>query len=221
MSSGGALQLRESLRHLRGRDYGGGRLDDAGLRARDFRDRVTKPSHVVERDGGEDRDLTVGDVRGIPLAAHAHLENDHVRRVRPRSSEREKCERLEEAERRLVTELELGIGDVEERADVLPVRHERRVTDGLAVDHDALVHTLQMRTGQHAGAQPVSAQDALDHPARGRLAVGSRDVDDRVRALRVAQEFCRTPGRFQSRLPRARLSGSSANQSRIGANRSV
>ena len=107
---------------------------------------------MVERNGCEDRHLAVRDIRGVPLAAHPDFEHHHVDRRIREGGKREQGEGLKETERVLAVELQLGIGDVEEGPDVVPVRHEGGVTDGLAVDHDALVDPLKVRTREHPRA---------------------------------------------------------------------
>ena len=64
---------------------------------------------------------------------------------------------------------------------------------------DALVEAHEVRAREQARAQARGAQDALDHAARGGLAVRAGDVDDRGRALRVAEQFDRAAGRLQPR----------------------
>ena len=52
---------------------------------------------MVEGDRREHGDLAVGDVRGVPLAAHADLEHDDVDGRVGEAREGEHRERLEEA----------------------------------------------------------------------------------------------------------------------------
>ena len=117
-----------------------------------------EPRLVVEVDGREHGHLAVGDVRGVPLAAHADLEHDHVDRRVGEAREREHRERLEEGERLLAVAVELGVDDGDEREDLLPVARDRLVGDGLAVDADALREAVEVRAREQAGAQAGRAQ---------------------------------------------------------------
>ena len=194
------LERRVGL--LRGHDGCRG-LDDARLGARDLGDRRAEPRLVVEVDGREHGDLAVGDVRGVPLAAHADLEHDDVDGRVGEAREREHRERLEERQRLLAGALELGVDDRDERVDLLPVARDGLVGDGLAVDADALGEAVEVRAREQAGAQAGGAQQALDHATGRGLAVGARDVDDRRGAVRVAEQLDRAAGRRQSRAGRA------------------
>ena len=74
--------------------------------------------------------------------------------------------------------LDLAVGlDVLRRAD----RH--------AVDGDALDRRLQVRAGGAAGAAAERGQQCVDHPRHRRLAVGARDVDRRIAALRRTEQL--------------------------------
>ena len=158
---------------------------------------------MVERDRREDRDLPVGDVGRVPLAAHADLDDRDIHRGVGEARERQHGECLEVGELGFAGRGELGVDDADERDDVVPVRNQRAIGDRLAVDHDALVDPLQVRTRHEARAQPVGAQDALGDTARRGLAVGAGDVDDGVRALRVAEHLHGTAGGLEARLRRA------------------
>jgi hypothetical protein len=63
------LELGEGRGRLHGGDHRGDRLDDPGLGPGDLLDRRAESLRVVEGDRREDRDLAVGDVGRVPLAA--------------------------------------------------------------------------------------------------------------------------------------------------------
>ena len=155
---GRLLEHGERLVGLDRRDDGGGRLDDAGLRARDLLDRRAEPALVVEGDRGEHRDLAVGDVRRVPLAAHADLEHHDVDGGVGEAREREHRERLEEGQRCFAGLFELGVDDGDEWQDLVPVAGDRLIVDRLAVDADALVEPLEVRAREQARAQAGGAQ---------------------------------------------------------------
>ena len=148
---------------------------------------------MVEIDGGDDRDVAVGGVRRVPRTAHADLDHRDVDGCVGERDEREHCQQFEEGERGVAGCLQLCIHELDERLDLVPRVGDRRVGDGLAVDHDPLGETGEMRTREQARSQAVCPHEALDDPARGRLAVRSRDVDDAIGALRVVEQFEHAP----------------------------
>ena len=155
---------------------------------------------MVERDRCEHGDLSVGDVRRVPFAAHADLQHRDVDRRVGEAGERQHGERFEEGQGLLAGRDELGVDDQEVGTDVVPVLRECPVADRPAVDHDPLVDPDQVRAGEQAGAETVRPQDALDHPAGRGLAVRAGDVDDRVGAMRIPEQLRGLAGRLQPRL---------------------
>ena len=157
---------------------------------------------MIEGDRREDGDLSVAHVRRIPLAAHAHLDDGDVDRRVGEGGEGQHGEGLEVGEGLLGVGDQFGVDHVDIGPDVRPVGRKRPVGDRLAIDHDAFVDAHQVGTGHEPGAQPVGAQNALRDSARRRLAVGAGHVNDRVAALRVAQQLGHPAGRLQPRLRR-------------------
>ena len=174
----------EHVRLLLGQHDVGAGLDDAGLLRGDRLGTVAEVGRVVDGDRGDDGDLAVGDVRGVPGAAHADLDDRGVdRRVGERGvghGDRHLEERQRDL-RRVVDDLGVR-GDVGERVDE-PVLGQR-----LAVEADALGHRLQVRAGEASGAQVEGTQQGVDHARGRRLAVGAGEVDDRVGPLGVAEQ---------------------------------
>ena len=64
-----------------------------------------------------------------------------------------------------------------------------RARDRHAVEGDALGDPLQVRAGVAPGARADPGEQRVDHAGDRALAVGAGDVDDRVRALRVAEHL--------------------------------
>ena len=139
---------------------------------------------MVDADRRDDRDLPVGDVRGVPRAAHADLDDGGVDRGVGEGCEGHRGDHLEVRQRVLRRVVDdLGVRrDVGERVDeqLLGQRH--------AVEADPLGHRLQVRAGEAAGPQVEGAQQRVDHTAGGRLAVGAGEVDDRIGPLGVSEQ---------------------------------
>src|SRR5690606_18374772 len=68
------------------------------------------------------------------------------------------------------------------------------------VDADALGHQLQVRARVPTDTQPHVHEQRLDHPRGRALAVGARDVDHRIRALRIAEQVRQSGDPRQRRL---------------------
>ena len=82
--------------------------------------------------------------------------------------------------------VEVGLGGTWDSTNVADGKVA--VITPIAVDHDPLRHRLQVRAGEPARAQPERPHQALDHPRRRRLAVGTGQVHDRVAVLGVAEQ---------------------------------
>ena len=180
-----AEQHLGDLGGLRGEDRGRAGLDDPGLLEGDRGQVVAEVARVVDRDRQHHRDRAVGDVGGVPRAAHADLDHGRVDRGVGEGGERHPDDRLEERQRvRLV-----GVDQLDVRRDVVEGADEGLVVERLAVDADPLAHPLHVRAGEPAGAQVERAQQGVDHPRGGGLAVGAGQVDHRVGALRLAEDL--------------------------------
>ena len=155
---------------------------------------------MIDVDRGEDGDVAVGGVRRVPGPAHPDLQHENVdRRIRERD-EGEHGQQLEECQGRVIGGRQLGVDEVDEGNDLVPGVCDRGIGHRFAVDHDPLGETLQVRAGEQAGAQAVGADQALDHAARGGLAVRAGDVDDPIGALRIVEQLEHAPGALDSRL---------------------
>ena len=133
------------LRHLRGDDGERAGLDDALLLVRDVLDRVTEQPLVIERHGRDDADDAVGDVRRVPRAAEADLDDCDVDgRVREHGVG-EDDDDLEVRHPHAAVARALVVDDRDERFDVVPHAHESFDVDGFAVDADALTAVVQVR----------------------------------------------------------------------------
>jgi hypothetical protein len=161
-------------------------LDDADLLAGN-RSRGVAKLWVVTVDGGDDADLAADEVRGVPPAAHADLEDadvdGHLREPR-KSHGREQLE----------------VGDVVRRVRVRlvdepgqPVHHvqliyEDVLGDEVAIGGNTLAHVLEMGRGVRAHAQVQHMEQPADHPHDRTLAIGPGDVDRRVGVLGIGQQ---------------------------------
>ena len=141
---------------------------------------------MVERDRRDDRDLRVGDVGGVPGAAHPDLDDGHVDRGVGERGERHRGQHLEEATARTscrrVDQVEVGRDVVVGRDEPLGGRSAAPSNAIRSRDR------VQVRAGEPPGAQAELAQQRLDHPGGRGLAVGAGHVDDRVGALRRAEQ---------------------------------
>ena len=103
------------LDRLLGQDDGGVLLDDAGLLPGDLLGRGAEPVGVVERDRGDHGDRAVDDVRRVPGAAHADLDDRDVDRRVGEGRVRHARQHLEEGEPVAL----LGVDHLDVRLDVL------------------------------------------------------------------------------------------------------
>ena len=120
----------------------------------------------------------VAHVGGVPPPEQADLDDGDVDGDIGEPAERRRRHRLEV--RRAHRDEPLEVGD---RGDLLG---EVVVADRLAVAADPLVEPLEVRAGVRPDRQAMGHQQPGDHLRRRALAVGARDVDDRVGQLRVA-----------------------------------
>ena len=198
----GANRLRQKhfhrLRHLPADDRDGvcrrRRLvlllgDDAGLLAGDLRDGVAEIVGVVHADRRDHGDGRIDDIGGVPAPTEADFDDGHVDRGVGERGERHRRDHFELAHRRATSRFRLLVDKLHERFDLAVGRHVLRRADRPAVDRYALDGGLQVRAGGAAGATVERGQQCIDHPGHRRLAVGARDVDRRVAALRRAEQL--------------------------------
>ena len=140
----------------------------------------------------------VGDVRAVPGAADADLDHSDVDRRVGEHGERHRGEHLEEGQRGRLALVHQG----QVRQHLLVGVDEALGAERLAVHADPLPDRGQVRAGEQAGSQPAGAQQRLDHPGGGGLAVGPGDVDDRVGPLRVTEQAGQRRDPVQGRLDR-------------------
>ena len=202
------------------------RLDDARLLAGDAGDGVAEVVAVVEPDRGDDRHDAVGDVGRVPAAAEADLDDRDVDGRIGEGGERQRRHDLEVRQRHATVGRRVGVDDGHVGLDLLPRRQQALRRDRLPVEADPLAGVGQVRRREQAGAQAERAQQRLDHPRRGALAVGAGDVDDGVGGLRMPQQVGqgRDPGqrRLDPVLRPARLEvRPEVGQPRIGVGRHV
>ena len=140
---------------------------------------------MVDRDRQHDRHRAVGDVRGVPRAAHADLDHRHVdRRLR---------EPRRRPSRRPSRRTTAGASARRRRCAMYGATSLNAATNSSSLSgspstRDPLAHPLDVRAGEPAGAQVERAQQGVDHPRGRGLAVGPGQVDHRVAALRVAEQ---------------------------------
>ena len=93
----------------------------------------------------------------------------------------------------------LLVGQFQERLDLAVAIGKSSIGDRLPVEHDAFGHADQVRAGVAAGAQAEAAQQFVDHPGGGGLAVRPGQMDGAVGPLglaeQVQQPFHPGPGR--------------------------
>ncbi len=139
---------------------------------------------VVQRDRRDDGDPRVGDVGGVPGAAHADLDDGDVDRRVGEQRVGHAHHDLEEAHRVLAARVD----HLHVRGDVVVGLDEALGAHRLAVEHDPLPDRLQVRAGEPAHAQAEAAEQLVDHARRRRLAVGAGHLDDRHRAVRRPEQ---------------------------------
>ena len=135
------------------------RLDNTGLLLSDLREGLPQPVHVVHADRRDDGDVRVDDVRGVPGAAHADLDDGDVDGSVREGREGQRHEDFELAHRGLPGELVVDHRHV--RGDLLPDAYEVARGNGIAVDDDALGHPAQCWRGEQAGAAVEGAQERI------------------------------------------------------------
>ena len=140
-------------------------LDDSRLGVSDLRDRGPKNRRVVEIDWGEHRHLCVGDIRGIPLAAHSDLNNSDLDWGIREGEEGEHRKRLKEGDGALPRVGQLTIHHCKRKLQVGPGGNEPFVTNRLAVNLKALGEIDEVRAREETRAQPVGAQKGFCHAA--------------------------------------------------------
>ena len=158
-------------------------LDDARLLPRHLRDRGAE-LRVIERDRREHGDVAAHQVRGVPRAAHAHLEHAERDRLVREPQVREGAQRLEVRDLLLA----LGVDQQQVRQQVLVLLGELRLRDVDAADRESLADRHEVGRRVEPGRQPVRAGELGRHARRGPLPVRAGDVDRGVRQLRVGQQ---------------------------------
>ena len=153
-------------------------LDDPGLLGGDVA--LGRPGElvVVHADVGDDGDLRVAHVGGVPPTEHADLDHCDIDREVGEPSERGRRRRLEVRRPHAREHLEIGDG-----RDLLG---ELVVADVLAVAAHPLVGPFEVRAGVRTDRQPMRHQQPGDHLRRRSLAVGPGHMDHRVGELRIA-----------------------------------
>ncbi len=185
-------------------DHRGPGLHDPGLLLGDVGDGGAEVLDVVEPDRGQDGHLCIGQVRGIPTAAHADLDDDGVDGHVGEPSEGTGGDQLEPRHtpgEELLDALEhpqlvgqVGVGDrLVLPADVLaPAGAHGRAGD-------PFVDALEVRARRRPDRQPRCDQQRRQDACRRRLPVGAGDVEDGARRLRVARGVEEGPHALQAR----------------------
>ena len=139
---------------------------------------------MIERDRRHDADAGVDDVGRVPAPPESYLDDTGIdRRVRE-GRERHRRQELEERHAiRMATVDDLGV-----RRDFVVHLGEAFRRQRCAVDTDALGDALQVRRRVASGAHPGFAQQRVDHPRGGGLAVRTGQVNRGICVLRVAEQ---------------------------------
>jgi len=153
-------------------------LDDAGLLAGDVSDGRAGELGVVEADIGDDRDLRLGDVGGVPSAKHADLENDHVHGGVGEVPEGGGGHRLEVGGAHTGHDLQAGDG-----CDLLA---EVVAQYRFGVAPDPLSDVFKVRARVRADGQTRGHEEPGDHLDGRSLAVRAGHMNDGGAVLRVA-----------------------------------
>ncbi|SHW43243.1 Uncharacterised protein [Mycobacteroides abscessus subsp. abscessus] len=164
-------------------------LDNSGLLIRDRGQVWSEELDVVDAYGGDDGDRGVDDVGGIPAPTKPDLHHGDIDGRVGERHESHGDQHFELAHRGSALLLRLLVHQLHERFDLGVDLHVLRWRDRLSVNGNALHRGLQMRAGGAAGAPVQCRQERVDHPGHRGLAVGTRNMDARIRALRRAQQF--------------------------------
>ena len=143
---------------------------------------------MVEPDRRDDGHDAVGDVRRVPAAAEADLDDRHVDGRVGERGEGERRHHLEVRQGHASVGGGVGVDDRDVGGDLLPGGQEAVRRDRLAVEADALAGVDEVRGREQAGPQAERAQQGLHHAGRGALAVRAGDVDDGVGRLGAAEQ---------------------------------
>ena len=170
-------------------------LEHARFFARDLRQRVAENVGVLEADRGDHRHFGNHDVRRIESTPKPHLEKDDVTGMVAKRLEREERGVLEESE---LPQTRVG-------PQLLQATGRLALADRPAADPDPLDVTLEVRRGELARAVARRAKHRLEHGGDAPLAIGTGDVHETTRALRVAPRLSRCDHPFQAELDPARL----------------
>jgi hypothetical protein len=93
-----------------------------------------------------------------------------------------------------------GVDQIQVRRDLHVRLYEGLGRQRVAVEADPLGDRLQVRAGVAAHPKAEAAQDRVDHPRGGGLAVGAGDQDHRDRPLRVAEDVHQVADPIQRRV---------------------
>lgn len=147
---------------------------------------VAEPFGVIERDWGENADISWDGGGGVEATTHAGFEDDEVAIAVAEVSHRE-------------SESEFKKGRVG-----FPIRHEIAkfgeegggfsFRDLESIDADSFAVVDEVWGGKKAGAQGQSLGEGVDHGAGRALAVGACDVDDLGAVGREGEEFAKEAG---------------------------
>ena len=164
-------------------------VDDARLLTGDLGQGVTEIVGVVHIDRGDHRHRSGHHIGGVPAPTETGLDDRDIDRGVGEGGEGHRGEHLELAHPRTVGRFGLLVDKFDEGFDLAVGRHVLRWRDRLSVDRDALGRRLQVRAGGAAGAPVQRDQQGIDDARHRCLAVGTGDVDRRIRALRRTEQL--------------------------------
>lgn len=137
---------------------------------------------MIEADVGDHGDRRIGHVGRIPATTQADLDHGDIHRPIGEPTERRRSDQLEPTGAHLAHHRLDGSHPGQRIGQI-------GVVDGLPVDTDPLVDPLQVGTGEGAHGQAFRHEQPGQGPRRRRLAIRSRDMEDRHGALGIAEDI--------------------------------
>ena len=155
------------------------RLDNSSLLPRNLGKRVTQDTHMIEANACDGNNVRVGSTRGVPAAAHTHLEHgniDTLEGINRQGRHRKKVERRD-GEDALPRR---GASLVNASASLICSRNtlrEQLVRDGSAINLHTLGVADELRRGIERTTQALAAKNRCGKAGRRGLAIGSRNLN--------------------------------------------
>ena len=151
---------------------------------------------MVQPDRAQDGDVTRDEVRGVPRSAHPHLEDPQPDGLVREPQEGQRGERLEVGHRP-----DGGVHAFEVGQQALVLLPELLLRHVPVAHGHSFRERSDVRRGEHAGGQPMSAGEGAGGSGGGRLPVRPGDLDRGIGQLRVVEQLRDLPDPVEARAP--------------------